>query len=243
MKGHPLQAAHAKGRQPVVVLQVRKAALNGGAAAVKAAEPLAVTRDAREVATAESYRNGWLLAASPTERDYRLAAAFLNLGIDPVVVVALVGGDCLGLDAASADRIEQRGDEVRLAAALAGADGRTVAPGSIRVAEPFALPTVLADVAHPVCECREVGSVYRYVTSKIRVPFAQGFGAGIKALDQGGSVLPQLDREPVASPTARRATEYGLQSRMLRDQRRNHRPSRQSEQGFDEARADESAST
>jgi DNA-directed RNA polymerase specialized sigma subunit len=71
-----------------------------------------VPRDAREVPAAKTDGHGELLATRTPERDDRLAAALLALGVDPIVVVALVHRARLRANAASVERVEERGDEV-----------------------------------------------------------------------------------------------------------------------------------
>jgi hypothetical protein len=161
------KSANAERGEAVVVLQAPELALDGGASPVEVAEALSVAWDAREEATAEGERKRYLIRLCATERDNRLAAALLALGVDTVVVIALVRRARLGLDAASVDRIEQRGDEVGLlpprrldvprerqagcrtnggvnlvaveASTLPGGDGGAVPPGGVRVAEALAL--------------------------------------------------------------------------------------------------------
>jgi hypothetical protein len=61
VEGDSLQAAHTQRGKSVVVFQVAKRALYGCASTVEAAEPLRMARDAREQATAERERQGWLV--------------------------------------------------------------------------------------------------------------------------------------------------------------------------------------
>jgi hypothetical protein len=262
------KAANAKRGKAVVMLQAAELAFHGTASFVEALEPLAMARDAREQPATERERHHRLLATA-TERDDRLATALLNLGVDAGVVVALVCNDRFGPEAASAERVEERGDEVGLLpsrrldsprerqlglgansgvdlvavepAALAGGNGAAVPPRGIGVGERLALPTVLADVAHPVGVGREVGSVYRYVTSKIRVLLAERSGYRVDAVGERGVVRAQLPGEAVAGPDARGRAESRLQARVFSDEGGYPRPGREGKQTFDEASADEGA--
>src|SRR5207245_2944773 len=63
----------------------------------------------------------------------------------------------------------------------------------------------------------------------------------VETVGQGGLVLAQLDREAVAGPAARRAAEYGLQARMLRDESGHAGPGREREQSLDKASTDQHA--
>jgi hypothetical protein len=115
------------------------------------------------------------------------------------------------------------------APSLASGHGRAVTPTRIRVAEPLAFLASLADVALTVRKRGEVGGIYRYVTSKIRVLLPERSGAGIEASLKRRPVLAQLPGEAVTSPHARTVAERGLQARMLRDQSGYPRPSGQRE--------------
>lgn len=87
VKLHLRQPAHAERCESVAVLQIAERALNRNTSPVERAETIRVSRDAREQATAESVRQGWLIGLRTPEGDYRLAPSFLALGVDPVVVV------------------------------------------------------------------------------------------------------------------------------------------------------------
>jgi hypothetical protein len=206
-----VQATDAQREKAVVVFQLSELALHGCTPPVEVAEPLSVTRDTREQPTADT-RHGELLTASATERDDRFTAARFALGIDTVVVVALVRRARFGVDAASVERIEKRGDEQRLLpprrldaprkrqtrrdadsgvnlvpvipAARASRDSGTVAPACIRITEPLAFFASMTDVALTIRVSGEVGGVYRYVTPKSRVLLLQRRDAGVDAVGQ-----------------------------------------------------------
>ena len=91
----PLQPTDAERGEAVVGLQVGKRPLCRTTATVEVAEPLAVTRDAREQPPAESERQCRLIRLCATERNDRLYAPLLTLLIDAGDVVALVSRDCL----------------------------------------------------------------------------------------------------------------------------------------------------
>jgi len=271
VKRNLLKTANAKRRESVAVLQVSEQTLHGCASTVEVMEPLCVSRDAREQATTECEREGNLVCLGATERDNRLATAFLTLGIDAGVVVALVHRARFRVEAASVDRVDERRDEVGLlpsrgfdaprerkarhgansgvnlvaveAATLASGHSGAMPPTCIGVAEPFAFFASLADVALTIRERGEVGGVYRYVTSKIRVLSAKRRGARIEASLKRRTVLAQLPGEPVHGPHARALSERVLEAGMLCDQSRYPRPGGEREQTFDEASADERAST
>jgi hypothetical protein len=181
VKGHALQAASAKRGKPVVVLQAPELTLDRDTAPVETLEPTRVATDAREQATAKRERQGHLIGLGTPEWNDRFAPAFFDLGIDAGYVVSLVHGDGLGLEAASVERVDERGYELRFVvpcglhpprerearsgadsglqlvpvvpAALAGADRGAMPPRGVRVAEPLALFASLADVALTIRVC------------------------------------------------------------------------------------------
>ncbi len=69
MKRDLLQAPNAERGESVVVFESAELTLDGSAAPVQATEPLRVSWDAREQATAESERQGWLIRLRAFERD------------------------------------------------------------------------------------------------------------------------------------------------------------------------------
>jgi hypothetical protein len=110
-------STHAERRESVLVFQPSEFALHRSTSPVQVAEALRVTRDAREHPTANRDGQDWLLALDATERDDGFAAALFALGVDAVVVVALVHRARLGVEAASVERVEHRRDEQRLVVA------------------------------------------------------------------------------------------------------------------------------
>src|SRR6266568_7951632 len=108
VKLHLRQPSHPERRQTVVRLEVRELPFHGCTATVEVAEPLRVTSDPREQTPAQHERHDWLPALRATERDDRLAAPLLALGVDAAVVVALVRRTCLGLEPASDSGVQQR---------------------------------------------------------------------------------------------------------------------------------------
>ena len=110
MKLDALQAADPKRDKTVLVFERSEATLYRSAAPVEVAEPLRVSRDAREKPTADT-RHGQLPTASATKRDDRFTSPCFALGVDAVVVVALVHRARLDVEPANAEGIQQRGDE------------------------------------------------------------------------------------------------------------------------------------
>jgi hypothetical protein len=267
VKLYAFQPSHAERPESVLMFQPSEFALNRYAASIEVAEPLRMPRDMREPTRPVGERENDLLALRSLHGDDGVTAARLALGVDALYVVALVHRDRFGLEAASADSIEQGCDEQRFmvtrgtrlprkrqtrcganrkvdlvpieAATLARTDCAAVSPRGIGVGEPFAELASLADVAHPVRPSRNVGGIYRYVTSKIRVLRPERCGERVEARAQGGPVVAQLVSESVHRPHARAAADCFLQAGMLCDQRGDERPRREREKGLDQTRAEQ----
>jgi len=169
MKPDTLNPANAERREAVVVLQASELALHCGAATVEALPFVRAVGD-----RAERDR------ASLPQADDRHRAALAYFVHDPVVVVALVGGDGQRSDAASVRGVEQRRDVERFVAAgclhpprdrqarpradggvnlvaversgSACRDSRALPPGGVRVGVPLALGAVVVDVPLTVRE-------------------------------------------------------------------------------------------
>jgi hypothetical protein len=161
-----VKTTYTEWRKPVAVLQVTEGSFDRCPASVQVTEPLRVARDAREQPTAESERQSWLVLLCTPKRNDGFASTFLALGIDPIVVVALVHRTRLGHEAASVQRVEEWSDEVGLlpprrldtprerqpgsgangkvqleaveASTLTGTHGAAMPPARIRIAEPVA---------------------------------------------------------------------------------------------------------
>jgi hypothetical protein len=95
VKPDALDAADAEEREAVIVLQTAELTLNSGAAAIEAAPLVATERDAELP-----------LRLVLAERSDRGTAALVALGVDAVVVVALIGHDSCESEAASASRVK-----------------------------------------------------------------------------------------------------------------------------------------
>ena len=79
MEPDALQAPDAKRRKSVIVLQASELTLNSGAASRQLVEPLAVAPDLGEQPPAKRERENWLPCLRTSERNNRVAAAFLAL--------------------------------------------------------------------------------------------------------------------------------------------------------------------
>src|SRR6266702_5933901 len=99
VKRDALQAANAKRGKAVVVLEVPEQPLYRLAAPVEVAPTLGMAGDAREQPAAERERQRNLLAFRAAKRNDGFYAAFLALGVDARVVVALVHRTRLRLEA------------------------------------------------------------------------------------------------------------------------------------------------
>src|SRR5439155_18206251 len=106
--------ANAKRRESIVMLQAPELALDGSAATVEVLPALRVAGDAREQSATQGQRQRGLILLSPAQRNDRLAPSCLALVIDANGVIALVHSDRFGLEAASVERVEKRGDELGL---------------------------------------------------------------------------------------------------------------------------------
>jgi Protein of unknown function (DUF3800) len=265
------QPANAKRRKSAVRFQMCELALDSSTATVEVTPPLSVTSDARKEPAANGDREDRLLSLDAAKRDDRLAIALLALGINAVVVIALVHGARFRLKTASAECVEERSNEVgflttrRLylpckrqtcfgtdrkvelvaveAATFASRDSGAMPPRSIGVAEPLALAPAFGDVPLAIGVGGQIACVNGYVFSQVGMLSAKRSGASVETRRKRWSVASELAGEAVHRPHTRRMPECHLKAWMLRDQRRYPRPRRETDQAFDKASADESAGT
>ena len=127
-----------------------------------------------------------------------------------------------------------------VSASPAGRDGRTVAPGGVRVAVPLALRAVLTDEPLTVSERGHVARVDSDVSPQARERGLEGGGYAVETVREPVGMLPQLGRKAVARPNARATAECGLQSRVILVQGRGSRPGREAVESLYQTRSDES---
>jgi len=203
------------------------------------------------------------------KRDDRTRSGPLNGLVHRANVVALVERDRRGSELALANAGEEIVGQTRLvaasrghfpryrqvcssahggvkleaveASALAGRDGRAVAPRSVRVGKALALPSALRDVALAVGKRRNVGSVDGHVRSVLGKLGTERGRDAVEREVQERLVLSELAGESIERVHGGRVSKRVSESAMFRDQRGRPAPRRDRVQALDEAGSDERA--